>query len=72
MCLGQPSPSVPTPPPAPQTPQDPQLSDLTAARKARMAASGMPGGLGAGTLLTGSSGIENSQLNTGKGSLLGS
>jgi hypothetical protein len=69
MCIGGPStPSVPAPPPAPQAPQDPQLSDLAAARKQRMQNQGMAGG----TLLTGPSGIENNQLNTGRGSLLGS
>lgn len=68
MCLGPSAPSAPPPPAAPQTPQDPQLSDLTAARKARMQNQGMAGG----TLLTGPTGIENNQLNTGKGSLLGS
>ena len=55
-------------PPPPQAPQDPQIADLAAARKKRMAAQGLAGG----SLLTGPTGIENSQLNTGKGSLLGS
>ena len=67
MCIGS-SPSAPPPPPPPQAPQDPQIADLTEMRRKRMAASGMAGG----TLLTGPTGIENSQLNTGKGSLLGS
>lgn len=69
MCLGGSStPAVPAPPPAPQAPQDPQISDLTQARKQRMQSQGMAGG----TLLTGPTGIENNQLNTGRGSLLGS
>lgn len=72
MCIGSPSaPSAPPPPAAiaaPAAPQDPSLADLSEARKKRMAAQGMAGG----TLLTGPTGIENSQLNTGKGSLLGS
>lgn len=67
MCLGS-APSAPAATPAPQTPQDPQIADLADARKKRMAAQGMAGG----SLLTGPTGIENSQLNTGKGSLLGS
>ena len=67
MCLGGQPPSVPAAPAAPQAPQDPQLSDLTAARKARQNQ-----GMAGGTLLTGPSGVENSQLNTGRGSLLGS
>jgi len=68
MCLGGSAPSAPPPPPPPQAPQDPQIADLADARKKRMAAQGMAGG----TLLTGPTGIENNQLNLGKGSLLGS
>ncbi|CAB4124457.1 hypothetical protein UFOVP61_8 [uncultured Caudovirales phage] len=70
MCLdlGRSAPSAPAPPTPPQAPQDPQISDLADARKKRQAAA-MSGG---GTLLTGPTGIENNQLNTGRGSLLGS
>lgn len=67
MCLGGSAPSAPAPPPPPQAPQDPNLSDLAATRKARQQAAGMAGG----TLLTGPSGIDNSMLNTGGASLLG-
>jgi hypothetical protein len=68
MCFGN-NPSVPAATPAPATPQDPNIADLSDARKKRqLAANGMAGG----TLLTGPTGIENSQLNTGKNSLLGS
>lgn len=66
MCLGG-SPSVKQPD-APQAAQDPQIADLAAQRKQRQANGGMAGG----TLLTGPTGIEDSQLNTGKNSLLGS
>ena len=74
MCFGGNNPRAPDAPPPPQAPQDPQIADLADARKKRQANSGMAGG----TLLTGSTGIENSQLNTGgpangsRGSLLGS
>jgi hypothetical protein len=51
---------------APSTPKDPNLADLADMRKKR---GGMSGG---GTLLTGATGIENSQLNLGRNSLLGS
>ena len=67
MCLGGSAPSAPAPPPPPQAPQDPNLSDLSAARSARQKAAGQA----AGTLLTGPSGIDNNQLNTGGTSLLG-
>lgn len=60
--------SVPAPAQTPQAPKDPQIADLAQARKQRMQTNGMAGG----TLLTGPTGIENSQLNTGRGSLLGS
>jgi ABC-type nitrate/sulfonate/bicarbonate transport system substrate-binding protein len=51
---------------APSAPKDPNLADLADMRKKR---GGMSGG---GTLLTGATGIENSQLNLGRNSLLGS
>lgn len=66
MCLGS-KPTVTQPDP-PQAAQDPQIADLAAQRKQRNANGGMAGG----TLLTGPTGIEDSQLNTGKNSLLGS
>ena len=53
-------------PQAPSAPKDPNLADLADMRKKR---GGMSGG---GTLLTGATGIENSQLNLGRNSLLGS
>jgi hypothetical protein len=67
MCFGGGS-RAPDPVQPPAPPQDPNISDLAEVRKKRMAQSGMAGG----TLLTGPTGIENNQLNTGKGSLLGS
>jgi len=74
MCLGS-SPSIPapepvTPPQETKTPDTIQASQ--AARKARQAAGGMAGGAtGAGTLLTGPSGIAAGALNVAKPSLLG-
>jgi hypothetical protein len=44
------------------------MADLTALRKQRQ----VVGGLVGGSLLTGPTGVENSQLNLGKGNLLGS
>lgn len=67
MCFGGDNPRAPEPPPAPAAPQDPNLADLSDTRKKRAAQSGMAGG----TLLTGAGGVDNSQLNTAKGSLLG-
>lgn len=66
MCFGGSPPPTPVSTPAPSAPKDPNLADLADMRKKR---GGMSGG---GTLLTGATGIENSQLNLGRNSLLGS
>ena len=60
MCVS--SPSMPAPPPPPQEVKQPDSAAMR--RKARPAA-------GAGTLLTGPSGVANTSLNTGGSTLLG-
>lgn len=60
MCMS--TPSVPPPPPPPQDVKQPDT--INARKKVRPAA-------GAGTLLTGPSGVANTSLNTGGSTLLG-
>lgn len=62
MCMG--SPSYSPPPPA----QEAKAPDSATSTKKR---SSSPGAMAASTLLTGPSGIDNSQLKLGKSSLLG-
>lgn len=60
MCMS--TPSMPAPPPPPQDVKQPDT--MSERRKVRPAA-------GAGTLLTGPSGVANTSLNTGGSTLLG-
>ena len=66
MCLPDP-PKAPAAAPPPAAPAAPQLADLVTLRKQRQLAPNLAGG----SLLTGPTGIENSQLSLGKTSLLG-
>lgn len=61
------SPKPPAPPAPPPPPQETKSADLNTVRRKRSEPSGMAGG----TLLTGPSGVDNSMLSTGGGSLLG-
>lgn len=67
MCLGS-SPSVPPPPPPPQASQP---ADTATAMRAKRQQTGMAGGTNSATMLTGTGGVPNSQLNVGRPSLLG-
>lgn len=60
MCMS--TPNIPPPPPPPQEVKQPD--SMAARKKVRPAA-------GAGTLLTGPSGVANTSLNTGGATLLG-
>lgn len=67
MCLGADIPAPPPPPPPPQAAKQPDTTPL----KRRNSGTGgiaLPGG---STMLTGPSGITNSQLTLGSSSLLG-
>lgn len=67
MCIGD-SPSMPEPTPPPPPPQEAKTPDINATRRKP---SSTQTAIAGGTLLTGPSGVENSSLNTGGGSLLG-
>lgn len=58
------SPSIPAPPPPPQDAKEPD--SLEARKKAKPVGTG-----GNGTILTGTSGVASSSLNTGGNTLLG-
>lgn len=64
MCMS--SPKIPPPPPPPPPPQDVKAPDTMAATR-----KGKQVGMGAGTLLTGPSGVANNALTTGGSTLLG-
>lgn len=66
MCIGK-TPKIPAPPAPPPPPQEAKAPDMNSTRRKRPSESGIAGG----TLLTGPSGVDNSLLSTGGGSLLG-
>ncbi len=66
MCIGS-TPKIPPPPAPAPPPQEAKAPDMNSVRRKRADSGGIPGG----TLLTGPSGVDNSMLSTGGGSLLG-
>lgn len=70
MCMSKPKmPAPPPPPPPPPDPQEAKPVDMNSVRR-RQASGNTP--IAGGTLLTGPSGVQNSQLSTSTGgSLLG-
>lgn len=66
MCLS--TPKMPPPPPPPPPPQEVKLADMNTVRRKQNSNSAPIAG---GTLLTGPSGVQNSQLNIGGSTLLG-
>lgn len=68
MCLGS---NIPTPPPPPPPPQAAKAPDTTPLKRRNGSNSGgvaIPAG---STMLTGTTGVTNAQLNLGSSSLLG-